>query len=143
MKTTVTVALSALAATAFAFWTTIGAAQNDRFAPLRTDPEIENGVLIVAIGDIIRDHCPNIEDRRGRSILFLQGLVHQAQSLGFSMSEIQEYVDNPTEKARVEARAAQWFGQQGASLADSDSVCAVARDEIAADTAIGRLIRER
>ena len=58
----------ALAAAGLAVLTTLGAAKADEYDALRNDARIENGVLIVAIGDVIRDNCPTIEDRRSRSI---------------------------------------------------------------------------
>lgn len=133
----------AVAVTGAALLATIGAARADQYAALRADPEIENGVLIVAIGDIIRDNCPNIEDRRGRSIPFLVGLVRRAQSLGYSRSEVEAYVDNADERDRVEARARQWMVQEGADLETPETICALARAQISEQTAIGRLIRER
>ena len=135
--------IGAVAVTTVALLTTLQAARADEYDALRNDPQIENGVLIVAIGDIIRDNCPDIEDRRGRSIPFLVGLVRRAQSLGYSRSEVEAYVDNPDERARVEARARQWMVQEGADLDTPETICAVARDEISEQTTIGRLIRER
>ena len=143
MDTPTRLVLGALAITGLALAATIGAARADQYEALRSDAQVENGVLIVAIGDIIRDNCPNIEDRRGRSIPFLIGLVQRAQSLGYSRSEVEAYVDDADERARVEARARQWMVQQGADLGSPETICAVARDEISAQSAIGRLIRER
>lgn len=114
----------------------------DGYDALRADPEIENGVLIVAIGDIIQDACPNFEDRRFRSVPFLMGLRNRANELGYSDDEIRGYIDDDAEKARVTGRALLWFEQQGASPEEPESICQVARAEIAAESAIGRLIQE-
>ncbi|MEM9319795.1 MAG: DUF5333 domain-containing protein [Pseudomonadota bacterium] len=135
--------LTATAATMMALLTTVGASRADEYDALRNDPEVENGVLIVAIGDLIRDNCPSIEDRRARSIPFLIGLVNRAQSLGYSRSEIEDYIDDDAEQARVMARAQTWLVQEGADLAAPETICTVARDEISAQSVIGRLIRER
>lgn len=143
MKTSTPLIKGAGALVLFALVASATTSRADQYDVLRNDAEIENGVLIVAIGDVIRDNCPNIEDRRARSIPFLLGLVRQAQSHGFSRAEVEAYVDNPAERARVEGLAAQWFAQEGADLADPETICAVARSEISAQTAIGRLIRER
>ncbi|MEL6585080.1 MAG: DUF5333 domain-containing protein [Pseudomonadota bacterium] len=118
-------------------------AQADRFDALRADTEIENGVLVAAIGDIIRDTCPEIGQRRGRTLLALNGLLSRARSLGYSTSEIQAYVDGDAEKARVKAKARQWLGQQGARESDPASICALARSEIAKGSTIGRLMKVR
>ena len=120
-----------------------GPAQADKYDALRADEKIENGVLIVAIGDIVRDYCPNFEARRMRSILFLNGLVGRAKDLGYSMDEIRAYVDSDAEKERVGLRARQWLLQEGADFDRPATLCRIARDQIARDTAIGSLIRER
>ena len=143
MNTPTRFVLGAIALTGIAILTTIGAARADQYDALRSDPEIQNGVLIVAIGDIIRDNCPSIEDRRMRSVRFLIGLVGRAQSLGYSRSDVEAYVDDPDERARVEGLAQRWIVQEGGELSAPETICALARDEISAQSAIGRLIRER
>ena len=143
MKMPTRVLLGAMALTGVALLTTLTAARADQYEALRADPRVQNGVLIIAIGDIIRDNCSNIADRRGRSIPFLVGLVRHAQSLGYSRSEIEAYVDSEEERDRVEDLARRWIVQQGADFSTPETICAVARDEISAQSAIGRLIRER
>lgn len=143
MRKSKAMVFGAAALVAVALLTSITAARADQFAVLREDGEVQNGVLIVAIGEIIRDNCPNIEDRRSRSLPFLIGLVRHAQSLGYSRAEVEAYVDNAEERARVEARAQQWLTQEGADLDTPETICAVAHAEISAQTPIGRLIRER
>ncbi|MEM6390475.1 MAG: DUF5333 domain-containing protein [Pseudomonadota bacterium] len=118
-------------------------AQAADYTALRDDPEIENGVLIVAIGDMIQEACPSFEDRRARAIPFLLGLAGRARDLGYTDDEIRAYIDDDTEKARVRARAVQWFAQQGGSPDTPESICEIARAEIDAGSSIGRLIRER
>lgn len=118
-------------------------ASADRYDALRADGQISNGVLIAAIGDIIRDNCPDIAERKARALFQLQGLVSRAQSLGYSLGEIRAYVDDDAEKARVKGQARQWLRQKGASVDDPASICRIARQEIAADSAIGRLMRLR
>lgn len=126
-----------------AFGLAQGAAADD-FDALRADPEIENGVTIVAIADVIRDACEDeFELRRVNAASFFWGLVNRGRDLGYSNSQIRAYVENPDDVARVQARAEQWLIQQGADLSDPATVCAIARDEISEATVIGRLIRER
>ncbi|MBT8458192.1 MAG: DUF5333 domain-containing protein, partial [Boseongicola sp.] len=104
---------------------------------------IERGLLIVAIGDTARDYCSSFEPRRVRGIAFLNGLVNRAMQLGYSMDEIRAYVGNDEEKSRVKVRARQWLLKQGADFKRPETICQVARNEIAKKTQIGRLIRER
>lgn len=143
MDTSTRMLIAALAVIGTALLISTATARADPFETLRNDPEVQNGVLIVAIGDLIQDNCPNFEDRRARSIPFLMRLVNRAQSLGYSRADVEAYVDNQAEKDRVEARARQWMIQQGADLDTPASICAVARSEISGQTPVGRLIRER
>ncbi|MBF9032246.1 hypothetical protein HKCCE3408_17745 [Rhodobacterales bacterium HKCCE3408] len=137
-------ALGALALTGFAVLTTLGGgARADRYDALRADPVIENGLLIAAIGTYFDEHCPSFELREGRARSAAFNLGMRALGMGYSPSEIEAYIDSEDEKARVLARAEAWFQQQGADPDVSEEVCQVARDEIAGDTTIGRLIRER
>ncbi|MEM1273204.1 MAG: DUF5333 domain-containing protein [Pseudomonadota bacterium] len=135
--------LGVATAVGVALLSTVVAARADEFDALREDPQIENGVLIVAIAEQFRDNCPNLEDRRGRSMAFLFGLVNRANALGYNRAQIEAYVENDADQARVEARARQWLVQEGANLDEPESICQVARDEITNQTVIGRLIRER
>ena len=115
----------------------------DRFDALRADPEIQNGVLIAAIGDMIGDNCDDLGERRTRSLLMLNDLVARARTLGYSLDDIRAYVEDDAEKNRVKARARQWFAQEGASANDTGGICRVARREIADGTTIGRLMYVR
>ncbi|WP_179378464.1 DUF5333 domain-containing protein [Jannaschia marina] len=131
-------ALPALVALALA-----APAAADRYDALRNDPQIANGVLVAAIGDIIGDTCPDLGERRTRSLLMLNSLVSRARGLGYSAGEIRAYVEDDAEKDRVKAQARQWLAQQGASTDDPASVCRVARAEIAKESTIGRLMYEK
>lgn len=113
----------------------------DRYDALRDDPQIASGVLVAAIGDLIGDNCPDLAERRTRSLLMLNALVGRARSLGYSLGEIRAYVDDDAEKDRVKAQARQWMAQKGAT--DAAGICRVARAEIAGGTTIGRLMYER
>lgn len=122
--------------------TSVGAARADRWQGLREDAEIEAGVLVIAIGDMIVDNCPVLEARRMPTIGYMMDLANRALDLGYSRAEIVAYVEDDAEKERVRALARRWLAQQGASVEDSESLCRVGRDEISAGSSIGRLLRE-
>lgn len=115
----------------------------DRYDILRADRTIESGLLMVAIGDAVRDNCSEFEPRRVLGLAFLNGLINRAKLLGYSMDEIRAYVDNDDEKSRVKARARQWLLQQGADFKRPETLCRIARNEIAKNSRMGRLIREK
>ncbi len=127
----------------FGILTTMAAAQAERWQPLRQDVEINSGLTVIAVGDYVVDNCPDIRERRLTAFNYAMGLANRARDLGFSRSEIEAFVDDETEKARVRAQAQAWIAQQGASVEDPASLCQLARDEISAGSTIGRLLQER
>jgi hypothetical protein len=117
------------------------AAHADQWQPLRDDPRISNGLTIIAIGEHIHSECPSITARMMRAISFIEGLYHHATALGYSREQIEAYVEDQNEVDRYEGIARAYFAQNGADYDDANSVCRVGRDEIAAGSPIGRLLR--
>lgn len=127
--------------TVLGLFTAVGAARADAWQPLRDDPRIHSGLTVIAIGRHIHFECPDIDARLVRALVFAEGLVSHAQSLGFSRAEVNEYIDDRDEQDRYRDIARAYFAQQGGDMDDPDSVCRVGRDEITAGSAIGRLLR--
>jgi hypothetical protein len=123
-------------------WAGLGPAQADRFDILRHDPRLHAGLLAITIGRHIENRCPVIERRDVAAGAFLLGLAGHAMSLGYSRAEVTEYVEDDTEQDRYIALARQYFAERGVmSETDTDGACRVGRDEIAAGSPIGRLLR--
>jgi uncharacterized protein DUF5333 len=116
-------------------------AQADEWDRLREDPAISEGLVNFAIARHIRNRCPDISARRMRAIGFINDLVADATALGYSRSEIREYVFDETEQDRVRAIADERLAARGASPTMMAGYCTVGREEIAAGSAIGRLLR--
>lgn len=108
---------------------------------LRDVPEIDNGLFIVGAAHVIREACPDISARMFRGIAYLRNLQRRAYELGYSDAEIEAHMDSDVEKERMRKRGGVYFEQRGASMDDAASMCAVGREEIAKDSAIGRLLR--
>lgn len=121
--------------------TVAGAARADQWQPLRDDPVITDGLTVIAVGRRIHQRCPDVSARMLRSIAFAEDLVDHAETLGFSRSEVTEYLDNREEQRRYRDRARAYFAERGADWDDPDGLCRVGRDEIAEGSQIGRLLR--
>ncbi len=121
--------------------TTVSVAQTDRWQALRDDPTIHEGLTVIAVGRQIHNSCDDVHARLLRALGFAEGLVRHAQSLGFSRSEVNEFIDDRTEQQRYREIAAQYFADRGVEPGDSEGVCQVGRDEISAGSTIGRLLR--
>lgn len=123
-------------------FTTMGHSQDARWQAIRDNQRVESGLQVVMIGDIIVNGCDELGVRRFRSTPFMLGLAREAMGLGYSRAEVEEFIDDPVERARVEAGAEAWLAQRGASRGDAASLCRIGRSEMAAESTIGRMLRE-
>lgn len=103
--------------------------------PLQEDATIENGLVLVAVGKMMRDQCEEISPRYVRAYSFAKSLESRARGLGYTRDEIDAYLKSRSDKDRVKAKARQWIAAKGGE------VCEVARAEIASETTLGRLLR--
>lgn len=116
-------------------------AQADQWDRLRNDPGISEGLVNFAIARDIQSRCPTISARRMRAIGFITELVGDAMELGYRRSEIREFVFNEAEQERVGALADERMAARGVAPDMIEGYCAVGREEIAAGSTIGRLLR--
>lgn len=130
-KTTIFAAALALAATA--------APATARTA-LKDDPTIENGLVMVAVGKMLRDSCKDISPRYVQAYTFAKSLETRARKLGYSRDEIDAYLKSKADKERVKGKARAWLAARGARPGDTASLCAAGRAEIATG-ALGRFMQ--
>ena len=102
---------------------------------LQDDPNIENGLVLVAAGKMLRDDCDDISPRYLKALAFARSLESRAKKLGYSRKEIEAYLDSRPDKNRVKAKARAWLTSKG------DDICAFGRAEIAGGTALGGLLK--
>mgnify|MGYP002333373412 CR=1 FL=1 len=110
---------------------------------LRDVPEIENALFAVAVAKEVADHCDAIGPRYLKGLNQLRGLKNRANALGYSDTEIRDYVESDTEKARMRAKGERLLAQNGVTYADPDTFCAYGRAEIKNNSAIGVLLRAK
>ncbi len=109
--------------------------------PLKDVTAISEGLIATGIAVEISDVCDELQPRLLRGIAYLNSLKDHARSLGYSEAQIDAYVDDRAEKRRLEAIARARLAEKGAVEGRPETYCAVGRAEIAADSAIGRLLR--
>ena len=102
---------------------------------------VTEGLIAAGMAIELDDNCNGVSIRMLRGLNFLQGLKSHLQSLGYSNAEIDAYIDNRTEKARLETIARQRLNSLGVRTDDAATYCTVARGQIAQDTQVGRLLR--
>lgn len=104
-------------------------------------PEVVERLLIVGMADELRESCGDVSARMIRALTFLRGTAQVALDAGFTRAEVEAYVEDDAEKARLQAIASERLRTLGAVPGDEASFCAVARREIDAATPVGRLLR--
>lgn len=108
---------------------------------MRDVPEIENMLFTVAIANEVGKKCDSLEGRwlRGYNMLFK--LRNRANKLGYTDSEIREFVESDTEKDRMRAKGYKYLKSKGVVKNNPETFCAYGRAEIAKSSAIGALLK--
>lgn len=131
---------SVLVAGAFALVATTATAQ--AAVPLNEEPHINDSLVAVAVGNAIRKTCPTISARMLVALSKGRDLQNYALDKGYSKDEMNAFLENKTEKARVKGIAAEYMAANGVVEGDVESYCALGRAEIAKNSLIGSLLRE-
>ena len=121
------------------FGTTSAAAN----VPLKDVEEISEGLLQVGMADMIRNNCDTISARIIAAALFINGLENRARKLGYSKAEINSYVKNEPEKARLLGIARARLQNKGVILDQPKTYCTVGLAEINARSSIGKLLKAK
>jgi hypothetical protein len=102
---------------------------------------ISEGLINTAIAYEIDRVCDSLDGRRIEGINVLWSLKEHASELGYTDDEIRAFVDNDEEQDRLEAIARERLRNMGAVEGQPETYCTVGRTEMAAGSAIGRLLR--
>lgn len=102
---------------------------------------VTEGLIAAGMAIELGDNCDGVSVRMLRGLSFLQGLKSHLQSLGYSNTEIDAYIDNRTEKDRLETIARQRLNSLGVRTDDPATYCTVARGQISQGTQVGQLLR--
>lgn len=108
---------------------------------MRDVPEIENILFAVAIANEVGKQCGSLEGRwlKGYSLLFK--LRKRANQLGYSDTEIRDYVESDTEKDRMRTKGYRYLQSEGVVKNNPETFCTFGRAEIAKSSAIGALLK--
>ena len=110
---------------------------------LRDNPSINDPLFAGFVGDEIRKRCDSITGRVALAMRKLYELRDEALRQGYTEDEIRAYVTSDAEKKRMEARRDAYLAANGVRRGDAESYCALGRKEIAANSPIGELLRNR
>ena len=110
---------------------------------LKTEKDLNRGLLVAAVAEKIQRECRSIGARMFRARSYANALKDQAESRGYTMDEIEAYVDDSDEKRAMRERRNAYFKSKGASNLDPDSLCVLGHAEIKNNSQIGQLLRAK
>ncbi|SEW02054.1 hypothetical protein SAMN04488515_0684 [Cognatiyoonia koreensis] len=121
---------------------TVGLAGNlSAQSALKDVSRVTEGLIAVGMAVELSDKCGDLSPRTLRGITFLRSLQNHARDLGFSQSQIDDFVDNKDEKRRLEAIARARLADLGVVEGQETTYCTVGRTQISQGTQVGRLLR--
>jgi len=108
---------------------------------LKDVAHVREGIIAVGMAVELSDKCGSLSPRTLRGINYLRSLQNHARDLGFSQAQIDAYVDDKSEKRRLEGIARARLADMGVVNGSETTYCAVGRSQINEGTAVGRLLR--
>ena len=112
-------------------------------AGLADERDINEGLLMLAVADKIRRSCDSIGGRLMRAQSYANQLEQLAAERGYSNDEIDDYINSKANRAAMRERRNAYFASKGASNLDHESLCVLGQDEMARNSAAGRLLRAK
>ncbi len=111
--------------------------------PLAEEAHINESLLAVAVADKVRHTCPNMYARMVTFYFKAKALEKYARKLGYTEVEVEAFLDDKAEKARVNGLAQAYMAERGVIEGDVESYCQLGRAEIEAGSLIGSLLGEK
>ncbi len=109
--------------------------------PLPQEKHINDSLRAGRIGDVIRKTCPTIKARMFVVLGKIEDLKAYALDKGYARADVEAFIKNPEQKARLKAEADAYLKQAGAVAGQPETYCAVGEAEIAKGSLIGELLR--
>lgn len=110
---------------------------------LAEEVDINLGLFHLSVADEIRKRCKEISPRYFVALNYMKSLKAEAMQRGYSEAEIDRYIHDRTEKAKMRARSDAYIRTQGAEPNDGPSLCILGHTEIAKQSPIGALLKAR
>lgn len=111
--------------------------------PLHQNRTVVSGFYAMGLADLVRRNCDEISPRYLRAYNYLKALEKYALDAGYTPAQIEELTDNREEKQKLRARIEADLAKRGATAETPQGYCTVGREEIAKNSAAGRLLRAK
>lgn len=112
-------------------------------ADLSGEGDINAGLLAVAAADKIRRECGDISGKFWTARSYANQLKGMAKERGYTDDQIDAYINDDAEKAKMRERRNAYFESKGASNLDAASLCRLGRAEIENRSRIGSFLRAK
>jgi len=118
-----------------------GSAMASDLPPLSEDDYINSQLFAGAVSTAVGEFCPTMTLRKVKAGLAALSLFNHARGLGYSRTEIENYVNDPANKKILADQLRAHLEARGVAEDDPESFCVVGREEIANNTVAGSLLR--
>ncbi len=121
----------------------LGGMANAARADLASEKDINAGLLAVAAADKIRRECSDFSGRFWAARSYVNQLKGMASERGYTEAQIDAYVNDSAEQAKMRERRNAYFKSKGASNLDAASLCRLGREEIKNRSRIGSFLKAK
>ena len=83
--------------------------------PLHENPTVRNGFYALGLADIVQDNCNSIEPRLITAWRYLKSLERYARDAGYTSAQIDDLIDNKSEKRKLRTEIKADLAARGAS----------------------------
>lgn len=121
----------------------IAGGANAARADLAGEADINAGLLAVAAADKIRRECSDLSGKFWAARSYVNQLKGMAEKRGYTEAQIDAYVSDSAEQARMRERRNAYFASKGASNFDAASLCKLGQTEIKNRSRIGSFLKAK
>ena len=118
-------------------------AAQDARPDISENQQLNDTLFAILVADEIRNRCDSISGRVLKGIGMLWNLVGDAKDEGYTEDEINAYRNSDEAKAALRARGEVLMAELNVSYDDPETFCRWGRDEIAAKSLTGSLLRAK
>jgi len=109
--------------------------------PLHQDRTVAAMFYSLGLADEVRKNCPSISPRMIRAYNYLKSIEAYARKAGYSEDQIRDLAENKVEKEKLRTIIRADLAKRGAAPGMPEGFCNVGLEEIASNSASGRLLR--
>ncbi|WP_108484617.1 DUF5333 domain-containing protein [Oceaniglobus ichthyenteri] len=110
--------------------------------PINKEPQVYAMFYALGLADEVRKNCPTISPRMIRAFTYLKSIESYARKVGYTETQIRDLAENKAEKEKLRAIIRADLAKRGAKSGSPEGFCQVGREEIAKNSASGRLLKE-